>query len=137
MSEGVQFDRRSAERIGHATKRVERMPRGGNADRRGSNNGVRVGFFVLNEAMAAATDSLTGAVAVRATFYAGDPANPPVMGAAQATYSPQELITSATPRVEWVVNRSLDLAANEDAAGMAVRVNGEWLVFWVDCTAGT
>lgn len=136
MSRGVQFDKKSAQRVAAATKRVESTPRGGTAGRRGSNPLAQVVFFVLNETLDAATDSLTDAAVARATVYASDPANPPAMADDQSTYAPQELITSTPARTEWVVNRSLDLAAGDGAAGMAIRVNGELLVFWVDCTAG-
>ena len=105
MSKGVQFDRKSAERIAAATRRVEQTPRGGNIDRRGSHDSLRPVFFVLNEDLDAATDSLTGAFAARANVYASDPANPPVMAADRSTYTPQELTTSTPARVEWVVNR--------------------------------
>ena len=137
MSKGVQFDRKSAERIAAATRRVEQTPRGGNIDRRGSHDSLRPVFFVLNEDLDAATDSLTGAFAARANVYASDPANPPVMAADRSTYTPQELTTSTPARVEWVVNRSLDFVASAGAAGMAIWINGELLVFWVDCTSGT
>lgn len=133
---GVVFDKNSAKRVASATKRVEATPRGGMAERRGTLPANQVVFFVLDEALGAATDSLTGAAAARATVYAADPANAPVVAADQSTYTPQELITSSPARTEWVVNRSLDLTAVADAAGMAIRVNGELLVFWVDCTAG-
>lgn len=134
---GVQFDKKSAQRVASATKRVEAMPRGGAATRRGAGSSGQVVFFILVDALGAATNSLTDAAAARATVYASDPDNAPAMAADQSTYTPQELITS-TPdaRVEWVVNRSLDLAAVAGTAGMAIRVNGELLVFWVDCTAG-
>ena len=134
---GVQFDRKSAERIAAATRRVEQTPKGGNVQRRGSHDGLRPVFFVLNEDMDAATDSLTGAFAAQATVYASDPANPPVMAADRSTYTPQDLTTSSPARVEWVVNRSLDFTASAGAAGMAIWINGELLVFWVDCTSGT
>jgi hypothetical protein len=94
-------------------------------------------FFVLNEDMDAATDSLTDAAAARATVYASDPASPPVMATDRSTYTPQGLTTSTPARVEWVVNRSLDFSASAGAAGMAIWINGELLVFWVDCTSGT
>lgn len=137
MSKGVQFDKRSAARIAAATRRVEQTPKGGNAERRGSQASVRPVFFVLNEDMDAATDSLTGAAVAQATVYASDPANPPVMASDRSTYTPQHLITSTPARVEWVVNRSLDFTASSGAAGMAIWINGELLVFWVDCTSGT
>jgi hypothetical protein len=133
---GVKFSKKSAERVAAVTKRVEAMPRGEHQIRRGNITGTLVAYFILNDPLAAATDSLTGAAVAQATFYASDPDNPAVMAAGQTTYTPQELATSSPARVEWVVNRSLDLAANADAGGMAVFVNGEWLVFWVDCTAG-
>ena len=133
---GVKFTLEAAKRVAAATKRVEAMPRGGSSDRRSNYSPLSVSFFVLNEALAVATDSLTGASAAQATFYTSDPGNPPVMASDLSTYTPQELITSDTPRVEWVVNRSLDISGDSNAAGMAVMVNGEWLVFWVDCTAG-
>lgn len=136
MSRGVQFDKKSAQRVAAATKRVESSPRGGTADRRGNTPSTQVVCFVLDEPLGAATDSLTGAATARATVYTSDPANPPVMAADQSTYAPQELVTSSPARTEWVVNRSLDLAAIASAMGMAIRVNGELLVFWVDCTAG-
>lgn len=131
---GVAFDKKSAQRIGAATKRVEAMPRGGNATRRDGSPLPQVVFFILDDVLGAATDSLTGAATARAKVYAGDPSNPPVMAADQSTYTPQGLITSSPARVEWVVNRSLDMAAQANTAGMAIRVNGELLVFWVDCT---
>lgn len=135
---GVVFDKKSAKRVVAATKRVEATPRGGNATRRDTLPAVQVVFFVLVDALGAATDSLTGAAVARATVYASDPANPSVMAADQSTYTPQELVTSSpSARVEWVANRSLDLAASAGSAGMAIRVNGELLVFWVDCTVGT
>ena len=96
----------------------------------GSNNGTLTN-------MDAATDSLTGAAVAQATVYASDPANSPVMAADRSTYTPQHLITSTPARVEWVVNRSLDFTASSGAAGMAIWINGELLVFWVDCTSGT
>ena len=134
---GVQFDKKSAQRVASATKRVETMPRGGNATRRDSGSSGQVVYFILNETLDVASDSLTGASAARATVYSSDPDNAPAMAADQSTYTPQELITSAPDaRVEWVVNRSLDMDAVTDTAGMAIRVNGELLVFWVDCTAG-
>ena len=134
---GVQFDKKSAQRVASATKRVEAMPRGGAATRRGAGSSGQVVYFILNETLDVASDSLTGASAARATVYSSDPENPPVMAADQSTYTPQELITSEPDaRVEWVVNRSLDMDAVTDTAGMAIRVNGELLVFWVDCTAG-
>lgn len=136
MSRGVQFDKKSAERVARATKRVEATPRGGTADRRGNTPSTQVVYFILDESLDAATDSLTDAAVARATVYVSDPANPPAMAADQSTYMPQELVTSTPARTEWVVNRSLDLAAEAGAAGMAIRVNGELLVFWVDCTAG-
>jgi hypothetical protein len=132
---GVQFDRRSARRIATATKRVEAMPRGGNADRRGTLPSTQVLFFVLQDSLDVATDPLTGATAAKATVYAGDPANPPNAAADGSTYTPQELVTSDTPRTEWVVNRSRDFSADTGAIGVAVRVNGELLVFWVDCSS--
>ena len=137
MSKGVQFDRKSAARIAAATRRVEQTPKGGNAERRGSQTSLRPVFFVLNEDMDSATDSLTDAAAVRATVYASDPASPPVMATDRSTYTPQGLTTSTPARVEWVVNRSLDFSASAGAAGMAIWINGELLVFWVDCTSGT
>jgi hypothetical protein len=134
---GVVFDRKSAERVASATKRVEAMPRSVRDVRRDTLGGAQVVFFVLNEPLGAATDSLTGADAARATVYVSDPANAPVMAADRSTYTPQDLITSSpTARVEWVVNRSLDMTGSTGAAGMAIRVNGELLVFWVDCTSG-
>ena len=134
---GVQFDKKSAQRVASATKRVEAMPRGGAATRRGAGSSGQVVYFILNETLDVASDSLTGASAARATVYSSDPDNAPAMAADQSTYTPQELITSAPDaRVEWVVNRSLDMDAVTDTAGMAIRVNGELLVFWVDCTAG-
>lgn len=136
MSRGVQFDRKSAQRVAAATQRVEATPRGGTTDRRGDTPSTQVVFFVLDETLDAATDSLTDAAVARATVYSSDPTNPPVMATDQSTYTPQELVTSSPARTEWVVNRSLDLAASADAMGMAIRVNGELLVFWVDCTAG-
>jgi hypothetical protein len=137
MSKGVQFDRNSAARIAAATRRVEQTPKGGNAERRGSQTSLRPVIFVLNEDMDAATDSLTDAAAARATVYASDPASPPVMATDRSTYTPQGLTTSTPARVEWVVNRSLDFSASAGAAGMAIWINGELLVFWVDCTSGT
>ena len=137
MSKGVQFDRNSAARIAAATRRVEQTPKGGNAERRGSQTSLRPVFFVLNEDMDAATDSLTDAAAASATVYASDPASPPVMATDRSTYTPQGLTTSTPARVEWVVNRSLDFSASAGAAGMAIWINGELLVFWVDCTSGT
>lgn len=134
---GVQFDKKSAQRVASATKRVEAMPRGGAATRRGAGSSGQVVYFILNETLDVASDSLTGASAARATVYSSDPDNAPAMAADQSTYTPQELITSEPDaRVEWVVNRSLDMDAVTDTAGMAIRVNGELLVFWVDCTAG-
>ena len=134
---GVQFDKKSAQRVAIATKRVEAMPRGGAATRRGAGSSGQVVYFILNETLDVASDSLTGASAARATVYSSDPDNAPAMAADQSTYTPQELITSEPDaRVEWVVNRSLDMDAVTDTAGMAIRVNGELLVFWVDCTAG-
>jgi len=97
---------------------------------------MQVVFFILDEALDAATSSLTGAVTAQATVYAGDPANPPVMAADRSTYAAQDLITSTPARTEWVTNRSLDMAGVSGAAGLAIRVNGELLIFWVDCTAG-
>lgn len=134
---GVQFDKKSAQRVASATKRIEAMPRGGAATRRGAGSSGQVVYFILNETLDVASDSLTGASAARATVYSSDPDNAPAMAADQSTYTPQELITSEPDaRVEWVVNRSLDMDAVTDTAGMAIRVNGELLVFWVDCTAG-
>lgn len=134
---GVQFDKKSAQRVASATKRVEAMPRGGAATRRDSGSSGQVVYFILNETLDVASDSLTGASAARATVYSSDPDNAPAMAADQSTYTPQELKTSAPDaRVEWVVNRSRDMDAVTDTAGMAIRVNGELLVFWVDCTAG-
>jgi hypothetical protein len=133
---GVQFDKKSAKRIAEATKRVESTPRGGDGARRGRNNSPQVVFFVLDEALEAATDSLTGAASARATVYTSDPADPPVVAGDLTTYAPQGLTTSTPARTEWVVNRSLDMTGDANAAGMAIRVNGELLVFWVDCTAG-
>ena len=102
MSGGVQFDKRSAQRVASATKRVETMPRGGAATRRDSGSSGQVDD-----------------------------------GSGLLTYTAQNLKTSAPDaRVEFVVNRSLDMDAVTDTAGMAIRVNGELLVFWVDCTAG-
>lgn len=134
---GVVFDKKAAQRVAAATKRVEAMPRGGNAARRDTLPAMQVVYFILDEDMDVATDSLTGATAAQATVYTGDPANPPVMADDRSTYTPQELLTSTPDRVEWVVNRSLDMDAVANTAGMAIRVNGELLVFWVDCTAGT
>ena len=140
MSGGVQFDKRSAQRVASATKRVETMPRGGAATRRDSGSSGQVVYFILNETLDVASDSLTGAAVARATVYASDPENPPVIvddGSGLLTYTAQNLKTSAPDaRVEFVVNRSLDMDAVTDTAGMAIRVNGELLVFWVDCTAG-
>jgi hypothetical protein len=134
---GVQFDKKSAQRVASATKRVEAMPRGGAATRRGAGSSGQVVFFILVDALDAATNSLTDAAAARATVYASDPDNAPVMAADQSTYTPQELITSAPDaRVEWVINRSIDMSGEPNAAGLAIRVNGELIVFWVDCTAG-
>ena len=137
---GVQFDKKSAQRVASATKRVETMPRGGAATRRDSGSSGQVVFFVLDDVLGAATDSLTDAASARATVYAGDTETPPVIvddGTGLLTYTAQNLKTSAPDaRVEFVVNRSLDLAAVAGTAGMAIRINGELLVFWVDCTAG-
>ena len=133
---GVTFDKKSAKRIAAATRRVEGTSRGSSPDRRDSSAGMQVVFFILDEALDAATSSLTGAVTAQATVYAGDPANPPVMAADRSTYAAQDLITSTPARTEWVTNRSLDMAGVSGAAGLAIRVNGELLIFWVDCTAG-
>lgn len=134
---GVVFDRKSAERVAAATRRVESTPRAVHDARRDTSGGSQVVFFVLDEPLGAATNSLTGAAAAQATVYASDPTNAAVMAADRSTYTPQELITSSpTARMEWVVNRSLDMTGSTGAAGMAIRVNGELLVFWVDCTSG-
>ena len=84
---GVVFDKKSAQRVAAATKRVEATPRGGNAARRDTLPATQIVFFVLNEELQAATNSLTAAAAARATIYTSDPANPPVMATDQSTYT--------------------------------------------------
>jgi hypothetical protein len=133
---GVKLSREAAKRMAAATKRVEALPHGNVRDRRSNHSPGSIAMFRLDEALLAATDARTGAAVARATFYSSDPDSPPVMAADRSTYTPQTLRTSTTPRVEWVVNRSLDFTADAKAMGMAIMVNGEWLIFWIDCTAG-
>ena len=83
-------------------------------------------YFITNAALTAAADPFAGATSVEVTVMVPD-------------YS-----TATTPismklstRVETVVNRSIDTTADEDTFGVARYSNGEYLVFWMDCSATT
>jgi hypothetical protein len=86
-------------------------------------------MFVLDDAISAAAAPLTGATQATATILIPDQSNP-----ATATV-PQDLVES--DRQIEVVNRDPDASAAADTLGTALRINNEWLVLSLGCSAIT
>jgi len=137
---GVNFEKGSAERIARTVREHEATPKGPHRERSDLPPNI-AGFaqFRLDESLSAATDSLTGAASALATRLYSDP-NVTAQyvvpgGGAPAVYTPQELqLAPSSLESIYVVSRSLQATAPAGTYGIAIFVDNEWLVVWLDCS---
>lgn len=134
---GVNFDRRSAERIARTVREHETTPAGPNRSRADlPPNITGIAQFQLLDFLPSATDSLTGAASALATRLFPDPTATGTYddSVVPNLYTPQNLSAGDSGETIYVVSRSRQATAPAGTYGIAIFADNEWLVVWLDCS---